>query len=89
MSKAMKLDHIDDPKLREAMAKLQAGVWEGGRIGANRRHPNWQVTAEGHLKHNRKRVGPQKPWTLLNWFLATHPDRADQINNRLLVPVRG
>src|SRR5262245_26123151 len=51
-------------------------------------HPNWQIVGSGRLKHNGKRTAPQKPHTLLNWFLANQPDTATQIHERFVAMLR-
>jgi hypothetical protein len=84
----MKLDDIKDEKLRTEMANLQLAYWDECTKEAARIHPNWHVTGEHSLKHNGKRTGPQKPRTLLNWFLANHPDKAGQIRDRLAAMLR-
>jgi hypothetical protein len=84
----MKLDDIEDAELRKAMANMQLAYWEECQMEAARLHPNWKIVGEGRLEHDGKRTGPQKPHTLLNWFLANHPDKADQIRDRFAAMLR-
>ena len=85
---ADQLDQIEDPEVREAMANLQLAYWEECQREAAKLHPNWTIVGEGRFEHNGKRVGPQTPWTLLNWFLSNHPGRADQIRDRFVAMLR-
>jgi hypothetical protein len=84
----MRLDDIDDAALREALAHMQLDYWGECTREAAKLHPNWAIVGEGRLEHNGKRTGPQKPHTLLNWFLANYPDRAHQIRDRFAAMIR-
>ena len=63
---------------------MTVAYWDECQREAAKIHPNWTVVGEGRLRHNRKRTGPRTPHTLLNWFLANHPDKADQIRARFI-----
>jgi hypothetical protein len=84
----MKLDEIEDAELRKALANMQLAYWDECQREAAELHPNWKITGEGRFKHNGKRTGPRTLHTLLNWFLASHPDRADQIRDRFTAMLR-
>ena len=69
-------------------AGLQPAFWAECTREAAELHPNWTVTGEGHMRHNGKRAGPRTPKTLLNWFLANHPGKFDQIRDRFIAMLR-
>ena len=74
---------MTDEALEKAVAKLTISYWEEVTKEAARRHPNWELLPDGHLKWLGGRTGPRTPRTLMNWYITNFPDECEQIAQRI------